>query len=81
MKRYNRRMAIPCGSGGWKLRIFHRRARAKKSARFLVKCGCCDSSLDIYYSEHGLEINGVNASYGEWRSILVPLLGKEFLKD
>ena len=68
---------VPDGMGGWKLRVFHRSGRGKKSPRFLIKCGCCDSSIEIYYDEHGLEINGVNASVEEWRKVLVSLLKKK----
>ncbi|MBL7152176.1 MAG: hypothetical protein ISS79_00545 [Phycisphaerae bacterium] len=82
MRKYNKRMAISCDSGGWKLRVFHRRPRrVNDSARLLVKCGCCDMSVKIYYDEYGMEINGVNASYDEWKSVLAPLLAQEFLKD
>ncbi|MHC4740997.1 MAG: hypothetical protein ACYS8Z_03750 [Planctomycetota bacterium] len=82
MRAFNRKLAIPDGSGGWKLRVYHRRpARAKEPARFLVKCGCCDMSVKIYYDEYGMEINGVNASYDEWKDILMPLLEKKFLND
>ena len=38
-------------------------------------------SVKIYYDEYGMEINGVNASYDEWKSVLAPLLAQEFLKD
>lgn len=79
MRRFNRRMVVPDGFGGWKLRIFHRRAKNKKSARFLVKCGCCDSSVEIYYDEYGLEVNGVNATYEEWQNFLLPILERKGL--
>jgi hypothetical protein len=57
-------------------RIFHRRAKNKRSARFLVKCGCCEHSLEIHYDKYGLEINGINASYKEWKHLLLPILEK-----
>jgi hypothetical protein len=76
MKKANKKMAIAAESGGWKLRIFHRRGVGKQSPRFLVKCGCCESSVKIYYGDEILEINGVCASLGEWRQLLLPLLGK-----
>ncbi|HHT9138449.1 MAG TPA: hypothetical protein ACFYEK_14555 [Candidatus Wunengus sp. YC60] len=41
--------------------------------RYLLKCGCCDEKLEIYYDE-GLEINGVNGSIEDWREIFLPLL-------
>ena len=61
--------------GAPKLRIFHRKKRGKKSARYLVKCGDCDNSLEIYYGDDEfLEINGINSSKKEWRKLLLPLL-------
>jgi hypothetical protein len=42
--------------------------------RYLLKCGCCDEKLEIYYDDEGLEINGVNGSIEDWREILLPLL-------
>ena len=44
------------------------------NASYLLKCGCCDEKLEIYYDEEGLEINGVNGSIEDWREILLPLL-------
>ena len=56
------------------LRVSHRKSRGKKAARYLIKCGCCDESVEICYDAYGLEINGVNASLRQWREILLPLL-------
>ena len=42
--------------------------------RYLLKCGCCDEKVEIYYDNEGLEINGVNGSIDDWREILLPLL-------
>jgi hypothetical protein len=42
--------------------------------RYLLKCGCCDEKLEIYYDDEGLEINGVNGSIEDWREIFLPLL-------
>jgi hypothetical protein len=42
--------------------------------RYLLKCGCCDEKLEIYYDDEGLEINGVNGSIDDWREIFLPLL-------
>lgn len=57
-------------------RVYERRARGKKSARLLIKCGDCDSKFEIYYGPEGedLEIAGVLASIENWRKILLPLL-------
>ncbi|MCV6637131.1 hypothetical protein [Candidatus Albibeggiatoa sp. nov. NOAA] len=71
---FNRKMGISDGYGGWLLRIFHRKKYKKRSARYLVKCGCCDKAVEIYYDKYGLEINGVHGSKEEWRKILEPLL-------
>lgn len=56
------------------IRVYHRKGRGKKSPRYLLKCGCCDEKLEIYYSDNGLEINGVNGAIDDWREILLPLL-------
>ena len=42
-----------------------------------LKCGCCDEKLEIYYTDDGLEINGVNGAMDDWREILLPLLEKD----
>ena len=57
-------------------RVFHRKARGKKSARLLIKRGDCDQKFEIYYGPDGedLEIAGVLASVANWRKILGPLL-------
>jgi len=39
-----------------------------------LKCGCCKEKVEIYYSDDGLEINGVNGAIEDWRDILLPLL-------
>lgn len=74
MKKYNTKLAIPDGRGGCRLRIFHRKESGKRSPRYLVKCGCCDESVEIYYDEDGLEINGVLASREEWLKLFGALL-------
>ena len=58
------------------IRIFHRASKGKIDPRYLLKCGCCDESVEIYYSEDSLEINGVHGSIDNWRKILLPLLKK-----
>lgn len=79
--RLNRKMLVPDGQGGWRLRVFHRKGRQKSrvvrtSPRYLVKCGCCDECITISYHEEGFEINGVLASKEEWRRLLGPLLSE-----
>ncbi|MEW6685639.1 MAG: hypothetical protein AB1393_05470 [Candidatus Edwardsbacteria bacterium] len=56
------------------IRIYHRRQKGKKGPRYLLKCGCCQEKLEIYYADDGLEIGGVNGSIEDWREILLPLL-------
>jgi hypothetical protein len=46
----------------------------KQMLRYLLKCGCCDEKLEIYYSADGLEIGGVNGAIEDWREILLPPL-------
>jgi len=38
------------------IRVYHRKGSGKKSPRLLLKCGCCDEKLEIYYDDEGLEI-------------------------
>jgi hypothetical protein len=59
------------------IRVYHREGKGKKCPRYLLKCGCCEEKLEIYYSEHGLEIGGVNGAIEDWREILLPLLKTE----
>jgi adenine specific DNA methylase Mod len=56
------------------IRVYHKKGFEKKMPRYLLKCGCCEEKLEIYYDEEGLEINGVNGSIDDWREILLPLL-------
>ncbi len=60
------------------IRVFHRKARDKQSPRYLLKCGCCEKKIEIYYADDGLEIGGVNGAIDDWREILLPLL---FIQD
>lgn len=64
------------------LRITKRVRKNLISPRFLVRCGCCEESLEIYYNDKptrnphrdSLEINGVNGTVDQWRKVLLPLL-------
>jgi hypothetical protein len=56
------------------IRVYHRKASGKRMPRYLLKCGCCDEKLEIYYDDEGLEINSLNGSIEDWREILLPLL-------
>ena len=59
------------------IRVYHKKGSSKKSSRYLLKCGCCNEKLEIYYDKIGLEINGVNGSIEDWQEILLPLLHVE----
>lgn len=56
------------------IRVYHRKGNGKKMPRYLLKCGCCDEKVEVYYADDGLEINGVNGAIEDWREILLPLL-------
>ena len=56
------------------IRVYHKKAIKKKMPRYLLKCGCCNKKIEIYYDEEGLEIGGVNGAIEDWREILLPLL-------
>ncbi len=60
--------------GSWQLRVYHRKKVGKRDPRYLVKCGCCDEKVEIYYGGGTLEINGVMGSVEDWRELLLPLL-------
>lgn len=61
-------------NGYTQIRVYHKSGSGKKMPRYLLKCGCCDEKLEIYYDDEGLEISGVNGSIENWREILLPLL-------
>jgi len=63
------------------IRVYHRKRKGKKSPRYLLKCGCCEQELEIYYAEDGLEIGGVNGAIEDWREILLPLLKTKKLRN
>ena len=75
-KKYNTKLGIYEKDGAPKLRIWHRKRKGINSARYLIKCGDCDTKLEIFYGDDDefLEIGGINASQKEWRKILLPLL-------
>ena len=76
MTRTKKKRPSGLGDGYPVPRVHHRKARGKKSARLLIKCGDCDNKFKIYYGPDGedLEIAGVLASVANWRTILGPLL-------
>jgi len=65
------------------LRLYHKKGTKLKSPRYLVKCGCCENKIKIYYDlpagvtgkGKSLEIGGVNGAIDDWKEILLPLLG------
>ena len=38
------------------IRLYHKAGKGKKSPRYLLRCGCCERKLQIYYADDGLEI-------------------------
>ena len=82
MKRAKQKRARKRGDGYPVPRVFRRKARGKKSARLLIKCGDCDQKFEIHCAPgaEDLEIAGVLASVENWKKILLPLL-KPFRKN
>lgn len=85
-----RRMAVMRPEGDSAIRVSHsaerKRGEGQISPRYLLRCGCCDRAVQVYYDNESLEINGVNGSIENWREILLPLLrlrrrGKCFIAD
>ena len=72
----NKKLAQHAEGPCWRLRVWRRARRGRRSPALNIKCGCCDNSLVIYYDEShaDLEINGVYSSVSEWRQVLLPLL-------
>ena len=62
------------------IRVYHKKAKGKKTARYLLKCGCCENKAEVWYDHEGLEIGGVHGSIEDWREILLPLLSKKRAK-
>ena len=71
----NRKMNQRRDDGEAALRVYDRAATQRKMARRLIKCGCCDQSVEISHDETTVEINGVYGSIQNWREALLPLLG------
>ena len=38
------------------IRVYHKKSNNKTSPRYLLKCGCCEKKLEIYYDDEDLEI-------------------------
>jgi len=66
-KRLNKKMLVFDENGDYPLlRVWHRKRKGPRCARYLVKCGCCNQKIEIYYDADSLEIGGVQASKNEW---------------
>lgn len=57
-------------------RIYHQKQKGKRSPRYLIKCGCCERNLEIFYhlDDDEVEINGVFTSKKIWRKIFEEIL-------
>jgi hypothetical protein len=70
-----RRLAVrrPEPEGACAIRVSHRAERKRStgsiSPRYLLRCGCCEGKVEIYYDDDELEINGVIGSLENWREI------------
>jgi hypothetical protein len=73
-KMSNKKRAQVRKDGHFDIRVHHRKQQGKNMPRYLLKCGCCDHTVEIYYGGGTLEINGVHGSVENWREILLPLL-------
>ena len=47
----------------------------------LLKCGCCNEKVRIYWGGGSIEINGVHGSIDDWEAILGPMLDKDVNKE
>ena len=56
------------------IRVYHKKRTGRRLPRYLLKCGCCEEKVEIWYSEDDLEIGGVSGTIEDWREILLPLL-------
>lgn len=79
LKRHNRfydtrRFGLP------EIRVYHRKAKGKRSPSYLLKCGCCDQRIEVFYDDSGLEIGGVHGAIADWGEILLPLLGAKAVR-
>jgi hypothetical protein len=84
----NRKMYQDVGAACCKLRVWHRKERRIRKRvwlgpRFLVKCGCCDESIEVHYDlqNRTLEIGGVRSTTREWREFLLPLLSMGSMEE
>jgi hypothetical protein len=74
------KMAITRSDGHWQIRVSNKEQKGKKSPSYILKCGCCNEKVEIFYDGEDLEINGVNGSIENWREILLPLLNIKNVK-
>lgn len=46
----NKKMAIARENGVWEIRVYHKKVGKHLSPRYLLKCGCCDKSVELLKS-------------------------------
>ena len=39
------------------IRVYHKKGIGRRMPRYLLKCGCCEEKVEIYYADDGLEIS------------------------
>jgi hypothetical protein len=82
----NNKMHNPSRFGISQIRMWQTKERKLKkggvvSPSVLLKCGCCDKKVQIFYGGGTIEINGVIGSVDDWSEILLPMLDKNLNKD
>lgn len=65
----------------WKTKERREASGVVKSPSILLKCGCCNEKVRIYWGGGSIEINGVNGSVDDWAAILEPMLDKGVNKE
>ena len=65
----------------WKTKERRKSKGAIISPSLLLKCGCCNEKVRIYWGGGSIEINGVHGSIDDWEAILGPMLDKDVNKE
>lgn len=65
----------------WKTKERRKSKGAIISPSVLLKCGCCEQQIRIYWGGGSIEINGVNGSVADWKDILLPMLDEKTNKE
>jgi hypothetical protein len=55
--------------------------KTKKGAHVTLKCGCCDEKVIIYFSQDGIDINGVSGSLNNWKELFKKIFELSKLDD